>query len=129
MRVRDRFIEAEDHLLVVTRGRWGRDAALRFVDSIASECRKSGQDRVLIDATDVTGKMPDFDRYIIGTRIAAACEGIRIAAVIRAEYINKFAENVAVNRGASFFVTSSRDEALQWLMADSPDKTADDEGK
>ena len=122
MRVRQEFEEMEDHLLVRTGGRWGRDAALHLIDVIANECRKRGQARVLIDATDITGKMPDFDRYILGTRIAAVCDGIKLAAVIRQEYINKFAENVAVNRGASFFVTSNRDEALQWLMSDAPNK-------
>lgn len=129
MKVRHQIADAEGYLLITTGGRWGRQNALHLIDIVAAECRKRGHARALIDGTELKGRVPDFDRYVFGAHVAAVCEGIRLAAVIREEYINKFAENVAVNRGASFFVTSSHDEALQWLMADSPDNAAEGESK
>jgi hypothetical protein len=43
---------------------------------------------------------------------------IKIALVAPKEFINKFGENVAVNRGGKLFVTHSFEEAEDWLMKD-----------
>ncbi len=39
-----------------------------------------------------------------------------MALVTKQEYINKFFENVVVNRGGQLLVSSSEQEALDWLL-------------
>jgi hypothetical protein len=49
-------------------------------------------------------------------RVAAVLRHrIRLAVVARADYIDKFGENTAVNRGARMAVMSSEEHARAWL--------------
>lgn len=75
---------------------------------------------ILIDAFGLSAPKREFDRFLVGEAIAELLpQPMKVAALSRAELINKFAENTAVNRGARFLVCSNEDEALQWLLEES----------
>jgi len=105
-----------DYLLAEIAGHWNRDEILSYPDRVAEECRQQGKKRVLVDAGAIVGPIPDLDRFLLGERIAEAMQGVRVAAIVKPELITKFTEDVAVNRGAIFHVTSQPDDALQWLL-------------
>lgn len=108
--------QTPDYLLVTLTGTWQPAPMLSLVDTLADECRQRGCQQVLIDGMAVQGNMPDFARYQVGERIAAVLGGVRVTLLVPQTTINKFAENVAVNRGARFFVTADRAAALGWLL-------------
>jgi hypothetical protein len=119
--------EMADYLLItVTRGRWEIEPMRMVVDRVAAECQARGYRRVLVDTLALAGWLRDFDRYLIGQYIAEKLQGVRVANLSRAEVINKFAENVAVNRGAWFLVTSNRELALKWLRQSGPNSPSPD---
>jgi hypothetical protein len=124
MKFHHRMIEKQDHLLVLVGGKWRGEAGFSLIDLIASECRRLGCERVLIDGNAVYGELPDLDRFIAGERIAAVLRGIRMALVCQPHYVTKFSETVAVNRGAMFFTTADPDQAMRWLMSGSDDSHA-----
>jgi len=78
---------------------------------------ESGKSKILVDGLNVSAPMPDMERYDVG-ELAAAVFGHRykIAVIYRLEHINKFMENVAVNRGAYLNVVGSELEAIEWLI-------------
>jgi hypothetical protein len=112
--------ELEDqpqYLSVVIGGSWDRGELQRLIVALGAECRRRGYRRALADLRAVEGQFSDADRFFLALNLADQIVGkIRLAALFRVEMINKFGENTAVNRGAEFFVTSDRDEALSWLL-------------
>ncbi len=88
--------------------------ALSTIKAQADEC---GLSRILINARQVNRPMVGLDRFWMGEYIAELFgPRYRIAVLYVKEFINKFAENVAVNRGADLLVTHDDAEALEWLM-------------
>lgn len=111
-------LEQMPHYLCVTlTGAWQLAPMLSVIDTLVEECRQRDCRAVLLDGMAVQGTMPDFARYRVGERIAAVLSGIRITLLVPRHTINKFAENVAVNRGAHFLVTADREAAIAWLRA------------
>jgi hypothetical protein len=102
-------------------GQWNLPDVFGLIERARDEADASGLARVLMDMRRVTGPIPDMERFFAGERVAAVLRNrIRLAVVAREEDINRFGENVAVNRGARIRVTSSEEEAVRWLEADSP---------
>lgn len=121
MRLEYRFTEANGYLLADVTGEWELQAARGLIDSIAAECRGRNHDRVLADClhVEVSGFVLDFERFVLGQRVAEKLRHIRMATLFPAEQITKFAESVANQAGATLLVTSNRDEALRWLLEES----------
>lgn len=64
-----------------------------------------------------TAQQKEFTRFLSGQEMARIWgHSLKVAAVWKAELINKFAENVAVNRGACFAVFSDQNADREWLM-------------
>lgn len=120
MRLQYQLEKAGDHLVLNVTGEWQLDAMYELIDAIAGECRKHNCDNVLVNglAMEIHGLVLEFERFLVGERVADVLQGIKLAAVFPAEQINKFGERIAVKRGAKLFVTSTQDEALQWLLSD-----------
>jgi len=58
-----------------------------------------------------------MEKYYIGSLGAEMYRGrIKVAMLRKQEYINKFTENVAVNRGGQLYIVSDEKEALRWLL-------------
>jgi hypothetical protein len=73
-------------------------------------------EKLLVDAVNIT--IPsEMEKFYIG-ELGASIFGSRVKAAVIAnpQYINKFLENVAVNRGGNLYVTGSEQAALGWLL-------------
>jgi hypothetical protein len=102
------------------RGPWNLGDIFALIGRVREEADAAGLDAALVDLLDVPGPIPQMERFFAGKRVAEVLKHrIRLAVVARAEYIDKFGENTAVNRGARMAVMSSEDHALAWL--DGPD--------
>lgn len=98
-------------------GREARDLLLAIVDV----AERSGKTRVLINASAVSAPVSEMECFLVGELVAAIFPAAyKIAVVYRKENINKFIENVAVNRGAYINVVGDEDSAAQWLPAAHP---------
>lgn len=110
------YQETDDYLSVSIIGEWTSDDTTRVIDEIAREARARHHTRIFIDARLLSKSRNDYDRYIAGEHIAKAWRHLKVAILARAEMINKFTENTAVNRGADIIVLSDIHQALSWLM-------------
>lgn len=111
------FKDAEEYLIARFEGKWPVDSVRDKVGDIAIEAEERGHTHILLDGRTVLAPITDFRRFLIGEEIAHAFRGqFKVAAVYSPELINKFAENTAVNRGASFIVLPTFDEAVSWLI-------------
>lgn len=77
---------------------------------------ENNRKRILIDAVDIT--IPsEIEKFSIGEMgVNVLGGGIKVAVFVNPEYINKFFENVAVNRGGQLYVAGTEQEALGWLL-------------
>ena len=109
--------EADGYLVAHVTGEWYLDPVYRLIDALVGECRARNFDRVLVDFLDVqiSGMVLEYERYLIGGRLAERLQALRLAALVPAEQINKFGESVAVAGGAQVLVTADREEARRWL--------------
>ncbi|MCE5212727.1 MAG: hypothetical protein LLG40_14390 [Deltaproteobacteria bacterium] len=84
--------------------------------NIRKLAEENNHTRIIIDAvnTKVLSEMEKFSVGEIGVDIFG--NKFKIAVIAKPEVINKFMENVAVNRGGRVYVTSSEQKALSWLL-------------
>ncbi|MGD0279582.1 MAG: hypothetical protein ABSC11_09780, partial [Smithella sp.] len=77
---------------------------------------KNNRTRILVHAFDLPD-VRDMEKFFIG-ELGANIFGnkYKFAMLRKQEHINKFMENVAVNRGARLFIVSNEQEALNWLL-------------
>lgn len=108
--------EEGGYLAITLVGEWALGELKDVAVVVAAESKSRGYSCVLVDASGVSESPPELDRFELGKQVASTLRGIKIAAVYRADYINKLFENTAVNRGASIGIFSDKLAALQWLM-------------
>ena len=93
------------------------EKAVRLLEMVAAEAQGKGSRRVLIDAVNITGDMPDLDRYDFGKRAAQLLGHVDRLAILRGpgfRYTGFFFE-VAQNRGLQTRAFLVREEAVAWL--------------
>lgn len=89
-----------------------------LIDSVKNECDRTNIDRALVDCSAISGSMTEAERFAGGKRVAEVFgQDIMVALVMPKGEVTKLGEITAVNRGAKFLVTESRDEALDWLAS------------
>jgi hypothetical protein len=104
------------HVRFDVTGAWNLAEIFALIARVRQEADAAGLDAVLVDLSAVPGPIPQMERFFAGERVAAVLRHrIRLAVVARAEYIDKFGENTAVNRGARMAVMSSEEHARAWL--------------
>ena len=87
-----------------------------LLSQIITKAEEYKRTRILVDARAVSAPEQDFQRFLVGQLISKMFgPPYRLAIVYKAELINKFGENVAVNRGAQMVVVDTEEEALGWL--------------
>jgi hypothetical protein len=116
-----RFENRESYLLAHITGRGEELETTRTTwRSIATECKQRGFTRVLI-LEEIAGELPIMDQYAFADGLTKlGFDGIKAAFVdAKPEQFtnNKFAEDVAVNRGAHGRMFATVVEAEAWLRA------------
>ena len=114
------YTNLDDYLLVTISGQWTDYAAQDVIEEIKRQAESYGKAQVLLNLMNMAPPEGQMARFRAGEYIAKMWGALRVAAVWKQEFINKFAENVAVNRGASFAVFTDEKQALEWLLTDSP---------
>ncbi len=74
----------------------------------------------MIDIREKDGSIPEMDRFFLGEYIAKLNlnKWIKTAVIAKKEQINKFSETVAQNRGAQLYISSTEEDAYEWLLSD-----------
>lgn len=79
-------------------------------------CQKENYKKVLVNATQMQGKVKTLQRFELGMQGALIFRNlIKIAVVYRKEEIDWFAETVSKNRGLNARIFSEMDKAMEWL--------------
>jgi hypothetical protein len=87
--------------------------------TIVSKSEERGYNHVLLNTNAVAGSIPELDRFLLGEHAASLWRPkLKMAIVSQPENINKFAENVAVNRGANLQILDDDEKALEWLIGE-----------
>lgn len=110
-------LEPEDGYLQVTlRGRHPSRTYPELLRSIRDEATRLGLYKILVDGRGLAAPPSEMDRFQVGVAIAELFgQRFKIAIVYRPELINKFVEDVAVNRGADLLVVGDEVRAIEWL--------------
>ena len=119
-------IEARPHYLyAAVSGEFSMSGAQAAYDQAVQAALPLAQTRILIDVRHVTGKPSQEERYALGLFVAAEQRLLaarssfvpRVAVLGKQPLVdpNRFAETVAVNRGATLKVSERLEEALAWL--------------
>jgi hypothetical protein len=120
------FQEQSNFLLVVISGQYDPVVVRETLEAIKERATQTNAIRILIDAFDLSAPTAEFARYMAGLAFAELFPyPFRVAVLYKRELINKFAENTAVNRGASFHVCSDKDYAIRWLLDELADNATD----
>lgn len=86
-----------------------------ILTAIKKLSEENNRTNILVDAVNLPD-VTDMEKYYIGSMGAAMYRGkIKVALLRKQEHINKFTQNVAVNRGGRLFISSDEQEALRWL--------------
>jgi len=111
--------EAKGSILWLTAvGRYSLADFTALIEALKAQAEQSNCERVLLDIRAISGEVSDMDRFFIGKFAAEQLSHrIKVAAVYHAQKINRFAENVAVNRGARVGAFATEQDALTWLEA------------
>jgi len=112
------FEPKQDYLCLTITGPYDKSDFKLYPKIILEECKKGNLNKVLINALGVSGTdVPAMDRFFIGEEISNVISSkVKIAVAWPEKDIDKFAENVAVNRGSSICVLGNINSAEKWLL-------------
>jgi hypothetical protein len=103
-------------LRLCVQGPYDPSSALALLSLIPVEAQRAACRHVLVDIRGVIGEGSTLARFEMGATAARLLPPLRVGIVWREETTDRFAETVAVNRGANLRVFSSEPEALEWLL-------------
>ena len=118
----------KDYLFAAVSGAFSLRGAQDAFDRAVKAALPLGLSRILLDASAVTGRPSQDERYALGVfvaeqqRLLAAQtppHDVQVAVYGHQPLVdpNRFGETVALNRGAKVKVSERLDEALAWLGA------------
>jgi hypothetical protein len=111
------FIRHAEFLEAKVSGEYSPAGYLALVELLFAESKAGDISKIFVNLIDVTGQYSELGRFQVGQKVAELFKPpCRIAALDRKERINKFTEDVAINRGAFVFVTHDSKSALDWLL-------------
>jgi len=118
------------YILCDCTGLFGVDEFIEIINQAIRYSIEKGSRTLLVNLSDVESvRLDAFQRYTIGERIARTQlsfrEIVRIAVVGREPLVEsrKFAETVALNRGAKGKAFHDLQEAIAWIKTDEKDLT------
>jgi hypothetical protein len=114
------FEKNDNYIVMQISGEYDKDDFLSYPKLILEKCENENVDKILVNGSNVTGtNLPTMDRFFIAENIANLLRGkVKLAVVWPKEHINRFAENVAVNRGGSMIVVDTVAAADKWLLSE-----------
>jgi hypothetical protein len=117
MSIEVHYHDRPGYLYVEAKGQWVLEDARQQIEKAREEADRRGCTRVLVDARELSAPNSELTRFYTGVHIAKVWRRpFKLASLARPEVINKFAENVAVNRGAHYAVFADEQAALDWLL-------------
>ena len=117
MSVSTKYDKYPKYLKVKVSGKWTRDNAVSVIEEIKVEADSQQTKRILLDLQDLSYPESEMVRFYSGEKIAEVFPyPFKIAAYLQPEKINRFAENVAVNRGADMRSFDNLTDAVSWLL-------------
>ena len=110
------FEDADGYLIVRIQGEWTSDTLGQAIQDTANLAKQRGLTRILADLHELAAPSTEFTRFQVGQQ-AVKYFGfhLKVAVVYTEEFTNKFAENIAVNRGVNLRIFFNLDEAVSWL--------------
>ena len=112
-----RYKERPGYLFVEIYGQWTEAAVKQAIEDLRDEANKRDFIRIFLDLRELLPPAREITRFLTGEHAAKIWRPpFKVAAIAKPERINKFTENVAVNRGATFAVFSEKAAALEWLL-------------
>ena len=107
----------DDYLKIHLSGEHLHSEINEILMTIKRLSEENNRTRILVDVWDFPD-IPDMEKFYIG-ELGAKMFGSRIkfAMLRKPEHINKFTENVAVNRGGILYIVSDEQEAIRWLLS------------
>lgn len=110
------YENGSDYLIARIDGEWTLDEAKVLVEAIYAEAVRRGFTHILLDMCEALPPDSEMIRFWTGEHIASIWgNSLKAAAVAKSEFVNRFAETVAINRGANIKVFTDKTAALQWL--------------
>lgn len=111
------YHDESDFLRVTLSGIWTAPNAETALKSIREEADNRGFTRLLFDGRKLPQSPGEMTRFHTGESLAKYLPPPYSVAIWRnPEQIDRFLENVALNRGARVAVLACKDEAVRWLM-------------
>ena len=87
-----------------------------LMKEVITFCKTENHQKFLVNIVNMTGKVSAMERFELATKAVLLFQYKgKYALVYRKEEINRFAENVSVNRGLNARIFSDMDEAMKWL--------------
>lgn len=87
-----------------------------LMKEVIAFCETKNYQKFLVNIVNMTGKVSSMDRFELAIKAVPLFQlKGKYAIVYRKEEINRFAENVGVNRGLNARIFSDMDEAMKWL--------------
>ncbi|MDD5152302.1 MAG: hypothetical protein PHC28_17805 [Flavobacterium sp.] len=118
MNISIEFNKTPKYLVAKVSGRWLTTDALESIEAIKNEANTQKINHILLDLQDLSLPDNEMTRFFSGEKISNAFDySFKIAAYSQREKINRFAETVAVNRGANFKVFDCESDAINWLQS------------
>jgi hypothetical protein len=111
------FKNCDNYLFSKIAGEWSKENTYKLLNEIKIEADKQGYNLILINARGMSLPDNEMIRYYTGEIIASLFKSHKLTIYLQAEKINKFAENVAVNRGATVYICDNKADAINWLLS------------
>jgi hypothetical protein len=109
--------DAGSYLLKKAAGQYSLVDLTGVFDRAGQEAEKRGYAKVLLDLSAVAGSIPVLDMLVLGEHCARVWKRTRKLAIVSAKGgLDRFFEDVSINRGVILAVFPNQAAALAWLM-------------
>ena len=108
--------EGENHLAVKASGRYSFANLFELFARVKAESERHNRTGVILDVTRVAGTIPIMEMFLLGDHCSKIWgPPFRIAILPLEEWVYKFMENVARNRGVQVAVVTHPTAAMEWV--------------
>jgi len=109
--------EAGSYLLIKAAGQYSLVDLTELLDRTVQEAENRNYAEVLLDLSAVAGTVPILDMLVLGEHCARVWTRTRKLAIVSERGgLDRFFEDVSINRGVLLAVFPNQSAALAWLM-------------